>query len=77
MQETVTFDKSVAKEILAAFDKTMDNEGFIVEASNPSQRVLTPEGEEVRLEEFAGISQGSLMFIKSDLISLIEFSKKT
>ncbi len=77
MTETILFEESVAKDILETFSKTVDDEGFVVEVSNPSQRVLTPEGEEVKLGEFAGISNGSLVFIKNDLISLIGFSKKT
>ena len=76
MREIISFDKSLSKEIIPIFDKTLDGEGFIVEKSNPTQRVLTPDGEEVHIEEFAGISKGSEVFIKSDLISLIDFSKR-
>ena len=50
----------------------MDSEGFIVEKNDPTQRVITPEGEEIRLEEFAGIRKGSEIFIKSDLPSLFD-----
>ncbi|MDE2489256.1 MAG: hypothetical protein KGM24_00305 [Elusimicrobia bacterium] len=56
------------------FDKAVDVEGFIVEKSNPKQRVLTRDGEEVRVEDFAGIKKGSLLFFKKDLPSLITLS---
>lgn len=72
----IIFDKSLKEEILSIFDKTTDREGFIVEKSNPSQRVLSPDGAEVLIEDFAGIAKGSEIFIKSDLLSLINFSKK-
>lgn len=68
---TITFDNSAKKFILETFDKTIDLEGFIVEKSNPSQRVLTPDGQELREDEFAAIKKGSEIYIKSDLISLV------
>ena len=72
----ITFEKSAKEEILAIFDKIVDNEGFIVERDDPTQRVITPYGEEVTLEEFAGIRKGSEIFIKSDLPSLIDVMDK-
>lgn len=74
---TVTFEESFKKEILTIFDKSVDDDDFIVEASNPTQKVLTPNGEDIRLKEFAGIKKGSEIFIKGDLISLIEFATET
>lgn len=70
----ITFDKSARKFILESFNKTIAEEGFIVEKSNPQQRVLTPAGEEIRELEFAGVKKGSEVFIKSDLLSIIELS---
>lgn len=75
MSITVTFDESLKKEILESFNKTVDEDGFIVEAADPTQKVLTPKGEDIRLTEFVGIKRGSEIFIKGDLISLIEFAE--
>jgi len=72
----ITFDDSAKTEILSFFDKTVDDEGYIVEKDDVTQRVITPDGEEVRLEEFAGIRKGSEIFIKSDLPSLISLIDK-
>lgn len=72
----VTFDKSARKFILESFNKTTDDDGYIVEQSNPKQRVLSPDGEEVKETEFAGVKKGSEVFIKSDLMSIIELSDK-
>lgn len=74
MKKTITFDKEVSEKILEVFDKKVV-EGKIVE--NNGEAVLSPEGEEVCIDEFAGLAQGSELFIKSDLPSLIEFSKKS
>lgn len=72
----ITFDTSLKNEILSCFGKTIDQEGYIVEADNPSERVITPDGEYITLDEFAGIRKGSEIFIKSDLPSLIELMDK-
>lgn len=72
----LTFNKDVKEDILELFGKTIDDEGFIVEKENISQRVLTPKGEEIRLEEWAGIIKGSEAFVKSDTFSLMEIAKR-
>lgn len=72
----VTFDKTARKFILESFNKTTDEEGYVVEKSNPKQRVLSPDGEEIKETEFAGVKKGSEVFIKSDLLSIIELSDK-
>ncbi len=72
----ITFSPELKKEILDIFDKTVDEEGYIVEKGNPSEKVLTPDGEELKLKNFAGVTKGSLMFVKSDLVSLIKLHDK-
>lgn len=74
MLKVITFEESAKEEILSIFDKIVDNEGFIVE-KDTGQRVITPDGEEIRLEEFAGIGKNGV-FIKSDLPSLINYLDK-
>lgn len=74
LNNVITFDKASREFILDAFDKIVDQEGYIVEKSNPTQRVLTPEGDEVQLADFAGIRKGSLLFFKKDLPSLLTLS---
>lgn len=71
---SITFDKSARDFILETFNKTIGNEGYIVEKDNPNQRVLTSDGEEIKMEEFAGIKKGSEKYIKSDIVSLIKLS---
>ena len=73
----ITFDANLKSEILSCFGKTVDDSGYIVERDDPSQRVLTPNGEDVTLDEFAGIRKGSEIFIKADLPSLIELLNLT
>ena len=68
----ITFDATSKQEILSFFGKTTDSDGYLIEADNPAQRVITPDGEDITLEEFAGIRKGSEIYIKSDLPSLIK-----
>ena len=72
----ITFDKSAKKDILDFLNKNVDKDGNIVEKDNPTQRVLTFDGEEITLEEFGGVQRGSEVFIKNDIISLMRLSKK-
>ena len=72
----ITFEASAKKEILSFFDKTVDEQGFVVERDDFTQRVITPDGEEMTLEEFAGIRRGSEIYIKSDLNSLINLADR-
>ena len=72
----LTFDKDMNEEVLTIFEKTLDEEGFIVEKDNPKQMVLSEEGQEVNIKEFGGIKNGSEIFIKNDLISLMRLSKE-
>lgn len=74
MKKGITFDKLAKKEILSLFNKSVDDEGYIVEKEDETQRVLTPQGEEIKLEDFAGIRKGSEIFVKSDFPSLINLA---
>ena len=72
----ITFDGSAKQEILDFLDKSLDEEGLIVEKQNPAQKVLTFDGQEISLEEFGGVKRGSEVFIKNDLVSLMRLSKE-
>lgn len=72
----IMFDKSAKKDILGLLGKEIDQESFIIEKTNPRQRVLSFDGEEVTLEDFGGVKKGSEVFIKKDIISLMRFSKE-
>ncbi|MBI5073354.1 hypothetical protein HZA99_06060 [Candidatus Woesearchaeota archaeon] len=71
----ITFDEIAKNDILDFLDKSVNDEGYIVEKKDPEQKVLTFDGEEISSEEFGGAKKGSEVFIKSDLISLMRFSK--
>lgn len=74
LKNVITFDASAKRDILDLFNKAVDEEGYIVEKNNSTQKVLTFDGEEIKVEQFAGIRKGSEIFIKSDLVSLINLA---
>ena len=74
--QKITFDKTASKFVLEAFDKTTDKEGNIIEKSNPKQKVLTQDGQEITEEEFGGIVPGSTIFVKNDLPTIVKLSDK-
>jgi hypothetical protein len=68
----MTFDSTTRDFVLDAFGKTVDADGYIVEQTDPTQKVTDLRGEEIPVSEFAGIRKGSAVFVKSDIMSLIE-----
>lgn len=76
MTGQIVFDKAAKIPILDLLDKKVGAEGVIVERDNPSQKVLTFDGEEITLDEFGGVQKGSEVFIKDNLVSLLKLSKR-
>ena len=71
----ITFDESTDEFILDAFDKSVDSEGYIIEAET-GERVLTPEGEPIPIEEFGGIAKGSEIFVQDNFVSVLNQVKR-
>lgn len=61
--------------ILNSIGKEVDQEGYVID-SETKERVLLPSGEELLFKDFAGVKKGSEIFIKSDIISLVEYVNK-
>jgi hypothetical protein len=73
MKPTITFEKSLSKEMLLIFNIFEDNEGYAV--SKNGQRVIAFDGKELKVTEFAGVvkgKDGNVIFLKLDVGSLIE-----
>ncbi len=67
--QSITFDKSAKEFILSSLGKTIDDEGYIVD---DSKRVPSLDGSLITKDEFAGVIKGSELYVKSDIVSLIE-----
>jgi hypothetical protein len=72
--KTIQFDSSSKETVLKIFDKQVDAEGYIIESAT-NERVLSPDGFEVTLKDFAGIRKGSELIFTRDLPSLINYAQ--
>ena len=73
---SLTFDKSVKKEVLEVFDKTVNEEGIIIEKDSKQPVLSSEDGQEIHIDEFGGIAKGSEIFIKNDIVSLMKFARR-
>lgn len=75
MSTKLTFDDSASEFVIEAFGKEVDSEGYVIDPQT-GQRVTSPEGEEVKAEEFGGVEKGSTLFLQDDFASLVEHVKR-
>jgi len=66
----ITFDKQSVKEILYCFDKSIDEEGYVIGIDG--KRVLAMDGKEIKASDIGGITKEG--FVRNDIVSLIELS---
>jgi len=74
---TILFDSKdikVKKFILSLFGKTVKDE-LLVDVENKNETVLTKYGENVEIDDFAGVIHGSTIFLKSNIKNLVEYAK--
>ena len=71
MEKIITFEKSAKEEVLGFFGKAVDEDGYIIDKVT-HEKVPASDGDDLEFEQFAGIRKGSLVFIKSDINSIIE-----
>lgn len=73
--KTCVFDDVTREFVLAMFDKAIDDEGYIIEADTQN-RVMSPDGNEVHQEDFAGVAPGSEIILTNDLPSLLQYADR-
>lgn len=68
----ITFDRESVTEILYCFDKSIDDDGYVIDSDN--KRVLALDGKEIQKGDISGIINvnGEPKFIRNSLISSIE-----
>lgn len=70
--KTIVFDDTTRGFILDVFNKSIDEEGYIIE-KDTGNRVLSPLGEEVLAVDFAGFTPGSEIVLTKDLPALLQY----
>jgi hypothetical protein len=69
--KSIVFETGAKEFILKSLNKSVDSDGFIIDNSN-HKKVPSLDGTNFTLEEFAGVVKGSEIYVKSDIVSLIE-----
>lgn len=75
IQFTFNNNLKTKKFILGIFGKDIDDEGYIIERVG-KKRILGFNGQEMTVKEFGGIKNGSEIYVKSDIVSLVRFYEK-
>lgn len=68
-------DKYTREFVLSLFDKSTDKEGFVVE-NDTKARVLSSDRDEIKFDEFGGVTNGSEIYLKNNIVSLINFYRQ-
>lgn len=74
----MSFDETAAEWVLNCFGKEVNDRGFVVD-KDTKEKVLTPDGKEIPIEDFAGVvkgDDGSTLFIKDNFASIVEYVKR-
>ena len=71
--KTVIFNDASRDLVLSFFGKAIDQDGYIIE-KDTGRRVLTPNNDEVRKEDFAGFTPGSEIVLTKDLPFLLQYA---
>ena len=69
----LTFNPSALPFLLKTFDHSINENGVILDPSG--EAVLTPEGEEITIDNFGGFKKGSINFLKKDLLTAIKLTE--
>lgn len=73
----IIFEKSLSSYVLDIFGKKTDKDGYIINSKTGRKVLSSSDNEEVHISEFAGITPGSEIYLKSDIISLIKYVEKS
>ena len=76
MTITITFDNNYKKDILAkVLNKEINDEDVLTDKTT-GEVVLNAEGETMGIEDFGLFENGSEIFVKKDIASLMEYCSK-
>ena len=75
IDNSITFQPEARNYVLNLLGKAVDEEGYVIEKDS-RERVVTPDGDEVQVSEFAGVHKGSMVFVKKDLASVLQMADR-
>ena len=72
----ITFEESFKEDIIKnVLEKDINNCGTIIDRDT-KEEVLTQKGESINVKNFGGFKNGSEIFIKNDIVSLMDHLDK-
>ena len=75
MPPEITFGPSATETVLEEFGKTVDEEQYIIDKETEERVESYYKGEEIHIDEFGGVIEGSVGFIKDDFAEIHEYVK--
>ena len=75
MPPEITFGPSAAETVLEQFGKTLDEDNYIIDQESEKRVKSLYKGEEIHIDEFGGVVEGSTEFIKDDYAEIHEYVK--
>lgn len=72
----LTFDETTKKDILEIFNFGVDDDGYLIDKKN-STRLLSIDQKEIKFENLAGMTPGSIHLYDSDISSIIRLVENT
>lgn len=76
MPANLTFDESAAEDILEAFDREVDEEGYIIDPETGEREVVPGSNQEIHIDDFSGVEKGSVLFLNDDFTTLVDHVKR-
>ena len=72
----ITFnnDPKTKEVLLDLFGNFVDSENFIIDKNN--QRIIDSDGQEMNISQLGAIKNGSQIFVKKNIVSLMSFYRK-
>ncbi len=75
MSPEITFGPSAAETVLEQFGKTLDEDNYIIDQESEERVTSLYKEEEIHIDEFGGVVEGSTEFIKDDYAEIHEYVK--
>ncbi|WP_152418124.1 MULTISPECIES: hypothetical protein [unclassified Haloferax] len=75
MPPEITFGPSATETVLEQFGKTVDEENYIIDQETEEREKSYYKNEEIHIDEFAGVIEGSVGFIKDDFTEIHAYVK--
>jgi hypothetical protein len=75
MSPEITFGSDAAETVLEEFGRSTDDEDYIINEETGERETSYYKGEEIHIEEFGGLIDGSVGLVKDDFTEIHQYVK--